>query len=108
METFQHIEVFEKMFKDRMGIEINKVFNNIFYSCSIGLAKPDPKVYKYVIDHIEEPTMFDGEWKKAKPSEIMFFDDKEENLEAATKLGIKTFLVKDAKFVVDFELDCCF
>jgi putative hydrolase of the HAD superfamily len=56
-----------------------------FGSHLIGVRKPDPKIYRYV----EDATGF-------KASQLLFFDDLPENIEAARKLGwLAEQVVKD-------------
>ena len=51
--------------------------NQIFTSFELGLLKPDPKIYQTVLEKL-----------KAKPSEVIFIDDKLTNVDAAQKLGL--------------------
>jgi len=54
-------------------------FKDIVVSGEIGIVKPDKKIYKYAIDRF-----------KIKQTEtVVFIDDRLENIEAATALGIK-------------------
>jgi len=59
-------------------------FNPIIVSCDVGMRKPNPKIYKLLIKKL-----------KLKPLEILFTDNREWNLKAARKLGIKTILFKN-------------
>jgi epoxide hydrolase-like predicted phosphatase len=59
-----------------------KYFDEIFESCKIGLRKPDPKVFQYVLDKL-----------RVKPEEAIFVDDIGTNLKSAKSLGITTFQV---------------
>lgn len=51
-------------------------FNPCLLSCEIGLEKPDPKIYKFLLEEMKLPA-----------TSIIFVDDKLENIEAAQKLG---------------------
>ncbi len=53
------------------------IFDNVFLSNEIGLIKPDPKKYKYVLKKLD-----------TKPEKCIFIDDKLRNLVPAMKLGI--------------------
>lgn len=53
-------------------------------SCDYHVIKPDPAFYKILIDKYD-----------LEPSECVFLDDIEENLEGARKFGINTILVRD-------------
>lgn len=55
-------------------------FDLIISSSDIGLAKPDKRIYGYLIDRLG-----------VKPEEIIFIDNRKENLLPANSLGIKTF-----------------
>jgi epoxide hydrolase-like predicted phosphatase len=64
----------------------SKLFNGlIFASSKIGYRKPDPNIYKYMLEKLA-----------CLPSEVVFIDDREKNVEAATNLGIKGIIFKDA------------
>lgn len=61
-------------------------FEQVYYSHEIGLRKPDPAFYLKVLeDH------------QLEPEECFFIDDKEENVLAATELGIHTWHFKPKK-----------
>jgi len=52
-------------------------FAEYIYSCDIGMLKPDAEIYAYTLRKMD-----------VKPEEMVFIDDKLENVEAAAKLGI--------------------
>lgn len=58
-----------------------KPFEPCLLSCEMGLEKPDPKAYELLMKTINLPA-----------NEIVFIDDKTENVEAAKKLGIDAIL----------------
>jgi HAD superfamily hydrolase (TIGR01509 family) len=53
------------------------VFDHIFISAELGLAKPDPEIYKVVIDSLDQD-----------PSELIFIDDFIENVKAAREANL--------------------
>jgi putative hydrolase of the HAD superfamily len=53
-------------------------FDRRFYSCRLGLAKPDSAVYEAVLDDLV-----------AAPQSVLFIDDRAENALAATALGLR-------------------
>lgn len=55
-----------------------RYFNNFFSSCYLHMRKPEPRIFKTVI-HV---TQLD-------PDECLFIDDRKENIEAASREGIK-------------------
>ena len=59
-------------------------FNLIISSSDIGFAKPDKRMYHYLITQLNLP-----------PEEILFIDNREENLKPAEGLGMKTFQFKN-------------
>lgn len=61
-------------------------FDFLILSCEIGLQKPDLKIYKLVLKKLKE-----------KANACVYVDDKEEFLEPAERLGMKTILFKDAE-----------
>ncbi len=57
-------------------------FHTCYYSQEIGLRKPGKEIYEFVLQE-----------QKLQPQYCVFFDDKQENLVEAQKLGIQTILV---------------
>jgi len=53
-------------------------FDRRFYSCRLGLAKPDAAVYEAVLDDLG-----------AAPQSVLFIDDRAENVLAAAALGLQ-------------------
>jgi putative hydrolase of the HAD superfamily len=53
-------------------------FDRRFYSCRLGLAKPDPAIFEAVLDDLG-----------ATPQSVLFIDDRAENVLAATTLGLQ-------------------
>ena len=64
------------------------LFDTIFTSGHAGMRKPEHRFYKYVLRHIGCP-----------PEEVVFVDDKEENVLAAQDLGIQSLLFDQASMV---------
>jgi len=64
-------------------------FNKVFLSNKIGIKKPDPRIFKYALKKIN-----------LKPRETVFIEDKEENIEAAKKLGMNALLFKNYRQLV--------
>lgn len=56
-------------------------FDEVIISAEVGCKKPEEEIYKIA-----------EEWSGYKASEIMFIDDKKENLSTASKFGWETFL----------------
>ncbi|GLW11123.1 haloacid dehalogenase [Microtetraspora sp. NBRC 13810] len=56
-------------------------FSHRFYSCRLSLTKPDPAIYETVLRLLQ-----------AEPANVVFHDDRAENVEAARALGINAVL----------------
>ena len=61
-------------------------FDLQFYSHKIGFAKPDRKIFKYVLGNVP-----------FKSSEIFFIDDKISNVQASNSIGIKSIKYTNTK-----------
>ena len=71
--------------------KLKKYFELIISSCDVGVAKPEREIYEILLDKI-----------KISPEEIIFIDNREENLIPAKNLGIKTHLFKSKKLLVNW------
>ncbi len=60
-------------------------FDPCLLSCEIGLEKPDPKIYELLLEKLPY-----------SPEEIVFIDDKAENIEAARAFGIDGIVFESA------------
>ena len=83
-------ELFEKHTKDAPFMSLA---DGVVVSYQIHITKPDEKIYRYLLDKYN-----------LKAEECIFFDDREENTEAARKLGIEAITVTSKEFLLD-ELD---
>ena len=87
----------EQIIKKQMGPfqygQFLKCFNGIYYSHHAGKRKPEPAFFKQVLKE-----------QKAKPAEVFFVDDTEENILAAEKLGINSWHFNPAADVI-YDLD---
>ncbi len=57
---------------------IDKHFDNVFVSGELGLMKPDIRIYQYAARHLGIPV-----------DEIIFFDDKQSNVDGALRARLK-------------------
>jgi len=64
-------------------------FNPVIISCDVGIRKPNIKIYRLLIKKC-----------KCKAGEILFIDNRKENLSPARKLGMKAILYKDNKQLI--------
>jgi putative hydrolase of the HAD superfamily len=56
-----------------------RIFGHRLYSCRLGIAKPEPSIFKQALDIIG-----------AAPDETLFIDDKTSNTRSAAELGLRT------------------
>lgn len=63
---------------------LTDIFDLFVSSCFVGLRKPDERIYRLALDLTQHT-----------PDECCFIDDRAVNLEGATKVGMKTVLMKD-------------
>ncbi len=66
-------------------------FDVVVISCDVGLRKPDKKIYELLLKKLK------GKVRGIKASEILFIDNRDYNLEPASKLGMKVILFKNNK-----------
>lgn len=69
---------------------LRRYFPVFFSSCFLGLRKPDEAIYRLVLQVTQR-----------EPSECLFIDDREINLECPRELGMPTILFKDASQLRD-------
>lgn len=78
-----HIEAFNKILENVSGKDSLSFFaDHVFFSHQLNMRKPDIEIYQEIL-HLS----------KTKASEALFMDDKTENLEGASKVGIHTKLI---------------
>ncbi len=58
---------------------LKRFFSAFFSSCFLGLAKPDPAIFRRVLQITQR-----------QPDECLFIDDRPANIESAASLGIRT------------------
>ncbi|MFA6949737.1 MAG: HAD family phosphatase [Lentimicrobiaceae bacterium] len=75
-----HYDYYTRTFLDRYGFELSTLFEKEWYSFNLGMIKPDPEIFSFVLT--------DGE---LNPSETFFIDDTLVNVEAASRFGIRTY-----------------
>ncbi|MFD0690041.1 HAD family hydrolase [Actinomadura fibrosa] len=62
-----------------------ELFRHRFFSADLRLAKPDPRIYRHVADHLGVP-----------PGDVVFIDDRHENVEGANAAGLRGLLFTGA------------
>lgn len=74
-------------------IDFREHFNQVFYSYELGMIKPDPKIFLYVLEHINY-----------KPSECIFIDDNRKNVKVAEQIGMIGILFRnETKFIEEIK-----
>jgi len=78
-----HYDYIHKYLKSDFGFDNNEhLFEKIYYSHLVGKRKPDPAIFKQVLNE-----------NNLNADETLFIDDNAQNIEAAKKLGKKTHLL---------------
>lgn len=67
----------------RGHLSYDEVFDRQFYSCELGLAKPDPAYFTTILDQLD-----------VKPSTVLFVDDTAANIEGARSVGLNAELFR--------------
>ena len=75
----------EQVFKEK---DLGKLFDVKVFSFEEHTAKPEQKIYEILLQRLER-----------KPEEVVFIDDKQENVDGAVKVGIKGILFKSPEQV---------
>ncbi len=86
-----HYDMYVRDLQLRYGYrEFDSLFDKAFFSFALHLAKPDPDIFRYVLDS-----------ENLRPEETLFIDDLEGNRAAARRLGIRTTDVTTGSRIVD-------
>lgn len=90
-----HFKVVKEIFKkDHPEDTFLGLFDEVFLSHEIGLRKPENKIYEKVLQEIG-----------AEPHQCIFFDDLQENLNAAKEVGLHTYLINHPNALVEYFSD---
>jgi putative hydrolase of the HAD superfamily len=65
--------------------QLTEYFQIFVSSCFVGLRKPDERIYRLALDLTQR-----------KAEECCFIDDRQVNIEAAAKVGMRAILLRDA------------
>lgn len=60
------------------------IFEKIFTSCKMGLIKPDPRIYKQVLEELD-----------VNAEDVFYTDDRKELIDSAAALNINSFVFTD-------------
>ena len=90
-----HYDLYVRDLQLRFGYrEFDELFHKAYFSFDLHLLKPNPDVYEFVINQ-----------HGFVPEQTLFIDDKEENIEAAKKLGLKTYQLEKPERIRDIFKD---
>ena len=90
-----HISAFEKTLNKAGQINsFQDCFNNIYYSCRMGLRKPNKDCFMKVLEEVY-----------SKPEEMLFIDDSIQHIEGAKSCGIQAHLLPKDQCITTFVPD---
>ena len=93
--NFIHVDSFKEIFNHtKREKPFDDYFDKVFYSCSIGLRKPNVNCYEWVLNDLNT----DAE-------KTLFIDDSGQNIEGAKKTGLQTILLKQGEKIEDLSLE---
>ena len=89
-----HLKEFIKIYHaTKRKKPFEKFFDKVYYSCEIGLRKPNLDIYEYVIHE-----------NGLEPKTTLFVDDSVQNVETATKAGMRGLVLLPGKFIEELDL----
>lgn len=87
-----HMDAVHGMLKNDFGMErFEQLFDRVFYSHEMGLAKPTKEIYHKMLDELG-----------VKADRVVFFDDLEANVAGAKSVGIQAIHVTGPNVIFDF------
>jgi len=75
-----HYDSYVRSFREAHGSELSGLFEKMWFSFNIGIIKPDPAIFRYVLEDAQ-----------LKPEETLFIDDTLVHVEAARSVGIRAY-----------------
>jgi len=88
-----HFDAFIEKFLRENGFPFNSLFSTAWYSHEMGLRKPYPEAFQYVLEK-----------ENLIPSETLFIDDTKTNTDAANALGIEVVHLVPPQTIMDLDL----
>lgn len=87
-----HVTAFEHDLYIKHGVKnFNDYFDEVYYSCRLGMRKPDKEIFEFVLDK-----------NNLKPEETVFIDDSIQHVKGAGECGISAFLLPKNTEIGDF------
>jgi glucose-1-phosphatase len=92
--NYVHMAAFKETLHKQIGVKtLEEYFDQAFYSCDIGLRKPDHACYDWVLKNLN-----------IRPSETLFIDDSLHNIQGAKKAGLQTIHLLTGMQIEDLGL----
>lgn len=89
-----HLDAFNKIYHSKKREKIfDAFFDKAYYSCKVGLRKPDANIYEFVLNECQ-----------LDAATTLFIDDSTQNVDAAKALGMQTILLQPGKYIEDLPL----
>lgn len=89
-----HLREFNKIFHHKIRKKnFEQFFQKAYYSCDIGLRKPDADCFEHVLQE-----------NNLNPAQTIFIDDSAQNIEAAQSLDLHAILLKPGNYIENLEL----
>ncbi|GAB3900318.1 HAD family phosphatase [Larkinella knui] len=89
-----HIAKVNTIFTELGQPSLEALFERVYYSYEVKLAKPSPEIYQHVLTT-----------SGLKPEETLFLDDNPHNIRAAAELGIHAVQVQPPLTILDYLRD---
>jgi putative hydrolase of the HAD superfamily len=90
-----HVRQINQILRQTSGItSLEDLFDRTFYSHQVGMSKPAPEVFRYVLDHA-----------RIQAEETLFLDDSPDYLRGAQQTGIASVLIEPTHTILDLFAD---
>src|ERR1043165_427635 len=90
--NFIHLKAITKYLLRTYGrVNFDSFFDRRYYSCSMGMRKPEPEIYRRVIED-----------NSLKPHETLYIDDSPQHIEGARAVGLKVALYNPKDSLEEF------
>ena len=89
-----HYDAFMDRFaKDYPGVDFNSYFIKAYYSQFMGLRKPYPEAFQFILDE-----------QQLNPAETLFIDDTPKNITGAQAVGLQTIYLEKGMEITEIKL----
>ena len=90
-----HHPVFSARLMHEYGYsDLGELMEKAYYSHEIGLHKPDPRIFEFVLDDA-----------RLLPEETLFIDDSEQHVTSAQQVGLKVHHLREGETIVELFKD---